>query len=191
MSGYILSEFEFVHVTVAIILGLGVTELLRNIGEQIRRRSEIQVYALQVASCCLLVLVILRYLWNFWSNLDVSWNLPLFLLIVSPTIALALSAQVLRVDCDSTMSIEEQYFGNCRATYLFWASAPLCAFVFDALSNYEFSLFEVIRFLVIGFLASLGFIKKPIYHWIVLSLLFISLIVGMPLSQFALANSGG
>ena len=186
-----MSEFEFVQVTVAIILGLGITELLRNIGEQIRRRSKIHLYSLQVAASCLLVFVILRYLWLFWSNLDVSWNLPLFLLTVSPAIALALSAQVIRVDWDSDTQPKEQYFENSTATYLFWAAAPLSQLVFDVVSGYVFTEKDVTRLFVIGFLASLGFIKKPTYHWIVLSGLFISLVAGMSQAQFTLTTQGG
>ena len=184
-----MSEFEFVQVTIAIILGLGITAILRNIGEQIRRRSEIQMYSLQLASCCLLILVILRYLWTFWSTLEVSWNLPLFLLAVSSPIALALSAQVISVDCDSTMSPEHQYFENCRATYLFWASAPLFGVFFDAVSGIENSLLNVgFRFLVIVLLGSLAFTKRPSYHWFVLLFLFITLVGGMSRTQFALTN---
>jgi hypothetical protein len=186
-----LSEFEFVQVTVAIILGLGITELLRNIGEQIRRRSSIEVYSLQVAASCVLVLVILRYLWTFWSNLEVFWNLPLFLLTVSPSIALALSAQVIKVDCDSDASPKEQYFKNSIAIYLFWATAPLCQLIFDVVLDYTFTSDYVVRLLVVGLLASVGFIKKPAYHWIVLSGLFIGLIVGMFQAQFTLTTPGG
>ncbi len=188
---YFVTEFEFVQVTVAIILGLGITELLRNIGEQIRRRSKIQLYSLQVAASCALVFVILRYLWLFWSNLDVSWTLPLFLLTVCPAIALALSAQVIRVDCDSDTPPKEQYFENSTATYLFWAAAPLSQLVFDAASGYRFTEPDVARLFVIGFLTSLGFIKTPTYHWIVLSGLFISLILGMSRAQFTLTAQGG
>jgi hypothetical protein len=186
-----MSEFEFVQVTVAIILGLGITELLRNIGGQIRRRSQIQVYMLQIAASCLLVFVILRYLWSFWSTLEVSWNLPLFLLTVSPAIALALAAQVIGVHRDTDSSPQEQYFENCRATYLFWAAAPLFQVLFDFASGHTFTPSEVFRLLLVGLIASLGFVKKPSYHRIVLSILFISLVVGMPLTQFALKSQGG
>ena len=184
-----MSEFEFVQVTIAIILGLGITAILRNIGEQIRKRPEIQMYSLQLASSCLLVLVILRYLWTFWSTLEVSWNMPLFLLAVSSPIALALSAQVISVDCDSTTSPEQQYFENCRATYLFWASAPLIGVFFDVVSGWEPKLIDVgVRFFVVALLGSLAFAKRPSYHWFVLLLLFIGLVGGMSSTQFALTN---
>ena len=184
-----MSEFEFVQVTIAIILGLGITAILRNIGEQIRRRSEIQLYSLQLASSCLLVLVILRYLWTFWSTLDVSWNLPLFLLVVSSPIALALAAHVISVDCDLTTSPEQQYFENCRATYLFWASAPLLGVFFDAVSGFASTLLDIgFRLFVVALLGSLAFTKRPSYHWFVVLLLFIGLVGGMSSTQFALTN---
>ncbi len=184
-----MSEFEFVQVTIAIILGLGITAILRNIGEQIRRRSEIQMYSLQLASSCLLVIVILRYLWAFWSTLEVSWNLPLFLLVVSSPIALALSAQVISVDCDSAKSPEQQYFENCRATYLFWASAPLFGIFFDSVSGNAYTLLDAsARLIVVALLSSLAFTKKPSYHWFALLFLLIGLVLGMSSSQFELTN---
>jgi len=147
------------------------------------------MYSLQLASSCLLVIVILRYLWAFWSTLEVSWNLPLFLLVVSSPIALALSAQVISVDCDSAKSPEQQYFENCRATYLFWASAPLFGIFFDSVSGNAYTLLDAsARLIVVALLSSLAFTKKPSYHWFALLFLLIGLVLGMSSSQFELTN---
>jgi len=108
-----------------IILGLGLTEILRNIGGQIRIRSKIKVYPLQIFASCLLIFFILMWLWGFSKSIEVTWTLPVFLIQVLPAIAFALSAQILGLDFNSTRSAEQQYFGNCRAIYLILASIPL------------------------------------------------------------------
>ena len=49
-----MSEFEFVQVTFAIILGLGVTEILRGVGEQVRARHYLRLYPLQLVASCII-----------------------------------------------------------------------------------------------------------------------------------------
>ena len=120
-----MTQFEFVQVTVAIILGLGLTDILRSLGEQFRSRSEIEVAWLQVGASCLLLLVILIYLWGFWVALEVTWTLPLFMMQVASAIALALSAQFIKVDLSSGKALEAQYFDNGVGTFTLWAMAPL------------------------------------------------------------------
>jgi len=177
-----MTEFRFVQITLVIILGFGVTEILRNIGGQIRRRKEIEVYPLQIVVSCSLLFFILLWLWSFSQSIDVTWTLPIFLLQVLPTIALALSAQIIGMDFNSTKSSKQQYFDNCTATYLILAIVPLLS-VFTTTTNSEYMpftrnhlmLINIGRFVVTGITASLGFIKKPLYHWsVVIGLLIIN-----------------
>ena len=69
--GIKLSEFEFVQITIAIILGLGITAIIRNFSEQIRRMPEVKPYPLQVVASLVMLLVILQTLWGYWSVQDV------------------------------------------------------------------------------------------------------------------------
>jgi hypothetical protein len=179
-----MTEFRFVQITLVIILGFGVTEILSNIGGQIRRRKEIEVYPLQVFVSCSLLFFILLWLWSFSQSVDVTWTLPVFFLQVLPTIALALSAQMIGMDFNSTKSLKQQYFDNCTATYLFLAIVPLLS-VFASTTNLEYlpftrnrlMLINIVRFVIAGFTASLGFIKKPLYHWsVVIGLLIINFV---------------
>lgn len=180
-----MTEFEFVQVTVAIILGLGLTDILRNLGEQIRKKNEIEISALQVMASCLLLLVILVYSWTLWRSFQLDWTLPLFVLQVVPAIALALSAQVLKVDCESSKKPEAQYFGSCAAAYAFWAMAPLFSVVFSFVSN-TVSFADAGRFGVAILLLSVAFIKKSIYHKVVLSTLLLVAVIFPAFVQFDL-----
>ncbi len=169
-----MTQFEFVQVTIAIILGLGLTDILRNLGEQFRNRSEIEVSWLQVGASCMLLLVILIYnLWGFWGALGVNWTLQLFLLQVAPAIALALSAQLIKVDISSGKTPEAQYFNNCTATFTLWATAPLFS-MFFSLATGNVNIADAARIGVVILLVSLGLIKNRIYHTVVLSALLLS-----------------
>ena len=171
-----LTQFEFVQVTIAIILGLGLTDILRNLGEQFRNRSEIEVSWLQVGASCMLLLVILIYnLWGFWGALEVNWTLQLFMLQVSPAIALALSAQLIKVDISSGKTPEAQYFNNCTATFTLWATAPLFSMFFSLATTGNVNIAaDAARIGVAILLVSLGLIKNRIYHTVVLSVLLLS-----------------
>ena len=120
-----MTEFKYVQTALIIILGLGVTEILRNIGNQIRIRTEIEVYPLQIAVSWSILLFILMWIWNFSQSINVRWTLPVFFLQILPPTALALSAQIVGFDFNSKRSSKQQYFDNCAAIYLVLAIVPL------------------------------------------------------------------
>lgn len=177
-----MSQFRFVQATIIIILGLGLTEILRNLGGQIRRSSKIEVYPLQIFASCLLLFFILTWLWDFSASVEVTWTFPLFLLTAIPTIALAMSADLIGLDFNSTKSSEQQYFEKCKPIYLILASVPLFS-VITTIFTAEFLPFtpeylimlNIFRVVFAGFVALLGFIKKPAYHWSVLIGIFIAM----------------
>jgi hypothetical protein len=183
-----LTQFEFVQVTIAIILGLGLTDILRNLGEQFRRRREIEVSWLQIlASCLLLSVILVAYLWSFWTTSNVEWTLLLFVLQAGAAVSLALSAQFIKVDLSAPDSPTAQYFDNCRATYGVWAAAPVFGLLFS-LSTGNLGPIEVFRIIVSALLVSMGFIKRPIYHAIVLgTLLFIVTVLAPAIGGLAMA----
>lgn len=170
-----MTEYRFVQIIIVVILGLGLTEILRNLGGQVRRRSRIEVYPLQVFASGFLLFSILMWHWSFSQKLEVTWTLPIFILKVIPTIALALGAQVIGIDFDSSKSAKQQYFENCGLLYFILASAPIIA-VFTTKFTYEsllttggtLTVYNILRLVTAGVLVSLAFIKKPSYHWIAL-----------------------
>ena len=171
-----LNQFEFVQVTVAIILGLGLTDILRNLGEQFRARREIEVSWLQIGASCLLLFVILIYLWSFWLGSGITWTFPLFMLQVASAIALALSPQFIKVDVSSAETLEDQYFANARATYIVWATGPVFALVFALAADIAGTV-DVGRIVAAALLISLGLVKHRGYHRVVLTTLLLLAIV--------------
>ena len=180
-----LSQFEFVQVTIAVILGLGLTDLLRNLGDQFRHRNKIEIYWLQLLASCLLLFVILMYLWNFWSASQVDWTLPLFILQVASAVALALSAQFIKVDWTSSKTAKAQYFNNRLATFVSWSLAPFFSGIFSVLTND--GIYFLPRIGVFILLVSLAMVNKPIYHALVITALIFTLAIGLAIGQFKLA----
>ena len=179
-----MSQFEFVQVTIAVILGLGLTDLFRNLGEQYRYRHIIEVYWLQIAASCLLLFVILMYLWNFWRTSNVEWTLPLFVLQVASAAALALSTQFLKVDVNSHKTAKSQYFDNRIATYVSWSFAPISAGLFHIVTA-ESDL-AIPRIVVVFLLLSLAITRNAIAHAAVIAALLITLAVGLSIGQLEL-----
>ena len=181
-----MSQFEFVQITFAIILGLGVTTILNGIGEQLRRRDRHPLFALQIASSLLLLLVILAWLWGFWQTRLTNWNFGLFLAYATPSVCLALAANVSRIDSTSgSDTTAAQYFRNAPIYYGLWATAEaigiVLGFLYAAgLDDYDgqgLLVFSLARGVGAALTLSLGIVKNTSYHWIVLGLLSLQLLV--------------
>ena len=180
-----MTQFEFVQVTIAIILGLGITDIVRNLGEQVRLRERLAIYPVQVLASTLLLLVTLIYLWFFWQAAEVRWTLPLFALQAAPAIALAMAAQLLRVDCSDARTPREQYHANARYAYLSWALAPTFGFLFEVSTDSGPEV-NVTRLVVIVLLLSLCVLRQQVVHLAVLSVLMAFALIGPLTTLFAL-----
>ena len=58
-----MSAFEFVLVSFAILLGLGISAILAGWGDQVRARHRLRFYPLQIASSAFILYFSLQYLW--------------------------------------------------------------------------------------------------------------------------------
>lgn len=188
-----MSEFRFVLITVAIILGLGLTQIIRDIGLQIRKRSDIEIYPLQIAVSCLLFFSILMWIWGFSAFVDAAWTIYSYLLLLMPASGLALSTQVISLDLSSDETPEEQYFRNSRPLYLILSSvlilgvaASIAKSEYLSASRESLIMVNSARLLFAGIFASLGFIRKPAFHWLVLSVFFVAVTLAAFVNLFIL-----
>ena len=172
-----MSEFEFVQITFAIILGLGVTSVLSSIAEQLKSRNTKPVFALQLFSQSVLLLLIFLQLWGFWAARDIEWNIVLFLVHALSPICYAIAAYSSRVDLvSSAPPLETQYFSNRPVIYGAWLLASLFGF---ALTFFYINLLQpsvpealpllVLRFVDLMLLATLFLSTRRIVHWACLS----------------------
>jgi hypothetical protein len=175
-----MSEYRFVMITVALILGLGLSQLVRNVGQQIRNRSEIEFYPLQVFASCLIFCLMLMWIWVFSILIDAEWSLTTYLFATMSAVALAFCAELVSYDPDSEKSARQQYFESCKPLYLMMGLVLIFA-VLNSVANVRYLnisegslwLLNGVRVGLTGLVVSLAFVRKPGYHWIALSGLFL------------------
>ena len=107
----------------------------------------------------------------------------MFLLQVASAVALSLSAQFIKVDWSSSKTAEGQYYDNRIATFVSWSLGPFFAMVFAMVTGVETA---ELRILIVLVLISLAITKNRTYHAIVVTGLYGTVFVGLPLSQFEL-----
>ncbi len=93
-----MDSFEFVQIPVAIVLGFGISEILKGWGQQLRHRDEQAFSALQLVASAYVLSWSFRYLWIQWATRPETWNYAAYLLSAAPAVVLALAAQVVRFD---------------------------------------------------------------------------------------------
>lgn len=188
-----MTDYRFVQMIIVVILGLGLTGILANLGGQIRNRSSIEIYPLQIFASCFLLLTILMWHWSFSRTQDVNWTLPLFILNVIPPMLLTLGAQLISVEINSPKSPQQQYFINCGFIYSILASVPFISIIIETfipesltISTEILTGTTILRLLSGCILASLAIIKKPTYHWLSLMLLYVLVTCSVSVAIFNL-----
>ena len=110
----------------------------------------------------------------------------MFLAYATPSVCLALAANVSRIDSTSgSDTTAAQYFRNAPIYYGLWAAAEaigiFLGFLYAAgLDDYDgqrLLVFSLARGVGAALTLSLGIVKNTSYHWIVLGLLSLQLLV--------------
>jgi len=123
-----VSSFEFILISIAIVVGFGISEVLAGWGQQLRLRRELHAYPLQIVASVYLLSLSLRFVWNLWALQGVVWTFLGYLLVFLPALVLALSAHLLRVDVLSLRRTPRaQYFAVQRPLFGLLALFPIFA----------------------------------------------------------------
>jgi len=183
-----MTQFEFVQITFAIILGLGVTSILASLGDQIRLRHIKKLSLLHLFAQSLLLYTLLIWLWGFWAAREINWNITIFIFHALSPIFLALAAHMSRVEFNlDAETIENQYFRNAKTFYGFWALAAAIGigqtyfYVLIGELPSEFGIIlSIVRGVSVALLLTLAMSKKITVHWaclIILTLIYSSLLL--------------
>jgi hypothetical protein len=62
-----MSLFEFLMVLVSIIIGLGITELLKGVGQMIRYRKSVRTYWVHSVLIVFVMIALLQQWWEIWD----------------------------------------------------------------------------------------------------------------------------
>ena len=170
-----MSSFEFILVSIAIVVGFGISEILAGWGRQLRHRYAVRPYPLQIVASGFVLSLSLRYMWTLWILQGVRWTYLGYLLVFLPALILALSAHLIRVEVESVQRLpRDQYFGSQRPFFLLLAAFPVLGTVNVWYNAEHFrvtygslpELFQLVWPVSIAAFVWLAVSRDPRHHWI-------------------------
>ena len=185
-----MTHFEFIAVFISILLALGVSDVLNNWGDQIRRRDEIDHYWLHTAWGGLYLLAAIQAWWGLWRLRDrTEWTFGDNLILILPYMVLALVAYVLTPSSSgSQKDIREYYwrnspwfFGLC-ATFL----AALMINTRNIMDTPTFHYTNYIRTAGIALMIALAVSRNEKFHKAAVLIAFLLLTLYIARTQFSL-----
>jgi hypothetical protein len=102
-----LSLFGFVLVMVSIVLGLGLTHLLRGVATVVRHRRSISIDWIPLVWATTVFLFVASNWWALWDLRDVHWTFPAFFFVMTEPAILYLAITLLL-----PVSASEQHSGS-------------------------------------------------------------------------------
>ena len=181
-----LSEFEFVLVTIAIVAGFAISEILAGWSRPMVARGNAGYSSLRFFASLFLLFLTLRYIWMLWGVRSSEWHFVHFVLVLAPMLLIALAAYVISMpeeapELDST----EIYFARARPFFLLlvgvmiswtlydWANLAVIQKAFAEEANWT-----VLASRGVGVPAFLwlAFTKRRSHHWVVLAVAIGSLV---------------
>lgn len=112
-----MDEFNYLSVLISIILGLGITRLLKGIGQQIEFRSQIESYWPSLLWAATLLLIHVQSWWSmFGLRFHAHWGFLTFLVVLlQPIVLYLLAALVLpSMIAGERVNLREHYFAQAR-----------------------------------------------------------------------------
>ena len=181
-----MSEFEFVLIAIAIVSGFAISEILAGWGRGLSARGGAPYSGLQFFASLTLLFQILRYVWTLWNFRSVEWQFWSFMAVLIPMLVLALAAHVISLPPSSPeVDPEEVYFARARSFFLLLSLLPLILVGYRALSSANPLLSPMpaaspttiaIRAVSVPAFLWLAYTRRRSHHWIVLGLIFASLL---------------
>ena len=169
-----MTHFEYLAMTVSIILGLCVIQLLSNLD---RVFAQPRRYWLYSAWVLMLFWILVLNWWAFWDLKDVAWNLGYFSLWVTYVSAVYLTVLALTKTNSAEVSWEEVYFSRTRRFFGLFGSVGILAVLLtwvmlDAslLHPYRYTQYASIAIFAILFASK----RKRLHE--VLSILFMTIV---------------
>jgi len=174
-----LSEFEFVLVTIAIVAGFAISEVLAGWSRPLLARGNAGYSSLRFLASLFLLFLTLRYIWALWGVRSSNWHFVHFVLVLAPMLLIALAACVISMPAEaSELDSTEIYFARARPFFLLlvgvmiswtlyeWANLAVIQKTYAAEVNWT-----VLASRVVGVPAFLwlAFTKRRRHHWVVLA----------------------
>lgn len=112
-----MSLFEYGAVIVAVIIGLGVTQILQGVGGLLEARARVRLYWVDLVFTGIILVGHLQFWWLFWSSRQVeAWRFFPFLFLLLQPIILYMISTLCFPDFSGTgkIDLKEFYYRNHR-----------------------------------------------------------------------------
>jgi len=174
-----MSLFEFLMVLVSIIIGLGITEMLKGIAQMIRFRQSVKPYWVHSMLVVFVMVALLQQWWEIWDLQRVSvWTFPGLLLMLSGPVGLFLITHLLFPHPVRGADVRDYYYGAMRPVWWLGLATVVLATLFRPIVTGD-ALFKVDNatsfFGLAGFFV-LGLSKNRVVHAVLIPLFLASML---------------
>ena len=150
-----METFSYISVMISIVLGLGVANLLNNIGALIRNKHRVVHSSVYYMHCAFTILLMFQAWWTVFGYRNYpDWDFFFYLLIISMVSLIYLMTEMLEVNKDSELiDLDANFMKNKRLFFLFFIVSAMCGAAVQSLvtDSSIFTRVNVLRVLIISF----------------------------------------
>lgn len=130
-----MNHFEFIMIMLSIIVGLGLAELLSNVGRQIKAGKSCKPYWVQSLLALTIFFALVQQWWESWDLqvIDV-WTIPTVLMMLGAPIGFYILAHLLFPEKLDGADLRKHYFGGSRGAWSVAAATVIVAALFRPLA---------------------------------------------------------
>ncbi len=187
-----MSLFEFLMVLVAIIVGLGIAEVLTGVARMIRCRESITGYWVHSTAVAVVFFALLQQWWEAWGLRDVpEWTFVSLLLMLAGPVGLLLISHLMFPEPMEGADFRKYYYGKMRPMALLAAVTVLLATLFRPLT-FGWDLLVTDNASSVVFFACfivLASSKRPILHATIWPVLLFFLLLDILNWSYAISSS--
>ncbi|MEM7664186.1 MAG: hypothetical protein AAF292_18245 [Pseudomonadota bacterium] len=126
-----MDRFSFVMVLFSIIVGLGITELLRNVARQIQLGHRTKFYWVHGLLVIAVFVSLLQQWWEGWDQRNVeAWSFDVMLLMLGGPIGLYIIAHLLYPKQLDGLDLKRFYYESPRTLYVIAAATTIVGTVY-------------------------------------------------------------
>lgn len=175
-----MESFQHIAALISIIIGLGLTQILKNINALIKERRSVKFYWLSLYWAAGTFVLQIQWWWGIYRMKSLeTWDFHFFMFLILNPISMYLASGTVLPQVHQGMrtDLRSHYFENSRWFFLLCACNPLLDILRKVIFQQQFlSSGNIANIFPFVFLVSLAFIKNEKYHIIISMLLGISLI---------------
>lgn len=173
-----MSAFEYIMVVVAIIIGLGITQLLSGVASLIQHRDTVRIYWVHLVWVFAVFLFQVELWWGWWGLRHIAeWQyIQYFRLFLTPIVLYVLSVlAVPRVTGDRQIDLHDYYYNNNRWFFGVFALYPVSLFLSESLFGDQsvLSWQNAVRLVSFLLFISCAWLRNRVFHAVVAILLLV------------------